>query len=134
MYKMIPAEIGGEPRMLNYSVAVMFAVEDRFGSLRAALAALDKGGKEGFEVLRFLAVAMANDGELARRELGEDPRPMLTESSVSARMSPADYAALFNAVLAAINAGYNRDVPDDEDGEVDLVLQELDEKKTKAGA
>ena len=39
-----------------------------------------------------------------------------------------------NAVIAAINAGYGREEPDEEAGETDLTLLEIEAKKTMAGA
>lgn len=134
MDRMTKAVINGTERNLNYSVAVMFDMTDKFGNIRAALETIAEESKEGFDALRWFAVAMANDGELCRRELGYDPRPMMEESDLSMRtMSPLEYASLQGAVVEAINRGYLREVTDGEEQEIDLGLEELQAKKVEAG-
>lgn len=133
MDRMVTAVIAGAERYLNYSIEIMFDMMDKFGTLQTALDAIQKDGKEAFEVVRWFAIRMANDGELCRREAGYDPLPMVQESDISLRMSPYDFETLRAAVVDAIGAGYRREI-EDEDKERDLGLEELNAKKAVAGA
>lgn len=132
MDRMITATINGEERPLNYSIEVMFNMTDKYGTISQALDIIEKGGKEGFEAVRWFAVQMANDGELCRRADGYEPRPMLTMESITPRIRPIDYEYLTAAVMEAISLGYKRETGKKE--EVDLGLAELNAKKAKAGA
>ncbi len=59
-------------------------------------------------------------------------KPLLSEKELSLRIQPLEYGELKDAVVRAITLGYRRDI-EEEDREIDLGLQELNEKKTKAG-
>ena len=126
------AMINGEERELNYSIEIMFRVNEKFGGVNQALKAIEGDTRDSVQAVRWFAVQLANDGELCRREAGNDPRKMLTIDDISMRMSPLDYMLLKNAVVNAIVAGYRREVNSTE--EVDLGLAEINEKKAPAGA
>lgn len=132
MEKCILAFFAGKQRPLHYSIATMFKVNEKFGSAEGALNELMKDDNEGFEVMRFLAVLMANDAELCRRAEGYDPIPMLTVDDVTTRMTPGEYVGLKNAISKAIGLGYRRE-NEEENDEVDLGLLEL-KKNSEAGA
>lgn len=132
MDRIVKAMIKGQERALNYSVEVMFAMMEKYGSIKTALELMEKNDKEGFEAVRWFAVAMANDGELCRREEGQEPLPMVKEKDVSIRMKPLEYKALREAVTEAIVLGYQREAEDPEE-ETDLGLAELEAKKEEAG-
>ena len=129
---MITATINGEERELNYSVEVMFNMTEKYGSISAALDIIEKGGKEGFEAVRWFAIQMANDAELCRRDAGYDPKPMLTADSITPRIRPIDLELLTADVVNAIALGYKRET--DQSEEVDVGLAELNAKKAEAGA
>lgn len=133
MDRMTTAEINGVKRCLNYSVAVMFDMVDKFGNIRAALDVLGGENKESFEAVRWFAVKMANDAELCRRDAGYDSQPMLSEDDISLRMSPLDYALLKEAVVNAISLGYAQETVSNGKKEIDLGLEELRAKKAEAG-
>ena len=132
MDNMIIAVINGEERPLNYSIEIMFKVNEKFGGVDKALSAIESDTPEAIQNVRWFAVELANDGELCRREAGYDPRKMLTMDDISMRMKPLEYVILKNAVVNAIIAGYHRETDSGED--VDLGLAELNEKKAQAGA
>ena len=132
MDNMITAMINGEERPLNYSIEIMFKVNEKFGGVNQALNAIEGDTLESVQHVRWFAVELANDGELCRREAGYDPRKMLTLDDISMRMKPLEYALLKSSVVNAIIAGYRREVDSGED--VDLGLAELNEKKAPAGA
>lgn len=132
MDAMITAVINGKIKPLHYSIEVMFAVNEKYGSVQNALDVLQHDNREGFDCLRYLAVAMANDAELCRRAEGYDSQPMTAPEEISTRMDPIMYIELKNAVTQAIGLGYKREL-DDENKETDLGLLEL-QKKEEAGA
>lgn len=134
MDRMIEVNIGGLKRYLNFSVEVMFDMEDAFGSLNAAMDMMKKGGREGFDTFKWFFIHMANDAELARREEGYDPMPMLKADDILTHLHPLEHMELVDAVVNAINAGYTRENAD-KDNDVDIGLEELRQKKTRnAGA
>lgn len=132
MDHMITAIIDGKERPLNYSVEIMFKVNEKFGGVNQALDVINSETKEGLDSLRWLAIELANDGELCRREKGLDHLPFLTPKDLSARMSPISYILLRGRVMDAIRAGYKRETENED--EIDLGLAELNEKKAPAGA
>ena len=131
MDKMITTKIGGKTRFLNYSVAVMFDMHDKFGTIQDALDLIAQDGRKSFEAVKWFAVQMANDAELCRRDEGYKPAPMTKESDISIRMSPLDYEELKSAVIDAITLGYHRETKNED--ETDLGLAELQRKKAAAG-
>lgn len=130
MDRMIEVNLGGERRYLNFSVEVMFDMEDVFGSLDAAMDLLKQNGREGFEAFQWFFIHMANDAELARRAEGYDPMPMLKADDILTHLHPLEYMELVGAVVNAINAGYTREKAG-KDNEVDIGLEELRQKKTR---
>lgn len=128
MDRMRIAVIKGEERELNYSVAVMFDMAEKFGNIRNAMDIISKDSMEGFEAVRWFAVKMANDAELCRRDAGYDHLPMLNDKDITPRIRPVDYELLKGAVVDAITLGYVRELKK-EDEETDLGLEELDAKK-----
>lgn len=132
MDHMITAEINGEERLLNYSIEVMFKVNDKFGGVNNALDAIEKDTRECVENVLWLLTELANDGELCRRSAGYDHKQMLSPEDISMRMSPLEYLLLKEKVIQAIFAGYGKETENEE--EVDLGLAELNEKKAPAGA
>lgn len=128
----VPAVIDGKDRLLNYSVEVMFRVVEKYGGVNQALDAIEKDTREAFEHLRWLAVELANDGELCRRMQGLEAHELLKAEEITTRMAPYDYVLLKGKVVEAIYAGYHRETESEE--EVDLGLAEINEKKAPAGA
>ena len=132
MDKMTYAVINGKETPLFYSVDVMFDVNDRFGDVRTAIETLDRDDKEAFEAVRWMAVRMANEAELIRREEGYDHETMLTEKDITPHMKVKAFAELKNKVADAIAIGYGQEIEEAEKKEVDLGLQEINSKKGKA--
>lgn len=128
MDKMIPVVIAGRERLLNYSIEVMFDVNEKFGSVNTLLDLMQQNTRDGFEATKWLVLRMANDGELCRRAEGYDAVPMLTNDDISTRIRPIDFAELVAAATDAVRLGYQRE-NQDEDQEVDIGLEELNAKK-----
>lgn len=131
MDKMYFAPIKGKFRPLNFSIDVMFDAAEKYGSMADAFDLIEKENRDGLNAIRWFILRMANDAELVRRQEGYDPEEILKDEDVKIE-SPAYYAIYKNAVLEAIRIGYTREVEDPKQ-EVDLVLQELNAKKEKAG-
>lgn len=133
MDRVVQVTIKGRLYTLNYSVAVMFDMADKYGDIQKALDALAQSDREGFDTLQWFLLKLSEDGELTRREEGYDPAPFLKAADISPRMKPLEYEELKGAVVDAITMGYHREVEADSE-EIDVGLQELNEKKEKAGA
>ena len=131
MDNMVTAFVNGHERPLNYSVEVMFKVNDKFGGVKNVLAAVEGETRESAESMFWLLAELVNDGELCRRAAGMTPAEMISIESISPRMKPFDYAVLKGQVISAVNAGYRKETESAE--EVDLGLAELLEKKAPAG-
>ena len=135
MDRMVSIAIKGETRYLNFSIAVMFDAVEKFGAVNTLLNLMQEDSVEGFKAVVWVLVHTANDGELVRRMQGYDKQTMLEETDFTLRMHPLEYAELKNAASKAVVAGYKREhLPGEDDEEYDLGLEELEQKKTKAGA
>jgi len=133
MDKMVKIELGGREVFLNYSMEVMFQVIEKYGAVKNALEKLEEDTREGFAVTKHLALLMAHDGELVRRTAGYDHSPFLAEEDVCVHMTPHEFSLFRESVVKAIAAGYGRETKS-ENEEVDVGLQQLQQKKTKAEA
>lgn len=131
MDRMVKTTINGEVYLLNFSIEVMFLMNEKFGNLDKALDILAQDDKEGFETVRWFAVNMANDGELCRRATGFSHRQMLGIDDISMRISPMELNLLRADITAAIVKGYNRENKEEVEQEVDLGLAELESKKAE---
>ncbi len=132
MDEMNSTPLKGKFRPLNFSIEVMFDAADKYGSMSKVFKLLEKENRESADVIKWFLLHMANDAELARRADGYDHDDMLTEEDIEIK-NPTFYRIYKQAVLRAIEIGYNREVEDSKE-EVDLGLQEIKEKKEKAGA
>lgn len=68
-----------------------------------------------------LVALLAEQGELARRAAGYDPRPILTAEQLEQMAAPCDLEALQTAAANAIALGYTRDFKPQEDVDLDLI-------------
>ena len=134
MDKTTIVRFGDRDYPLNYSIEVMFRMEERYKDITAALDTIAGGGRASFEAVKWFFTAMANDGELCRRAAGYDERPFLEEDSITERMSPKAFAALRDAVVEAIRRGYETEIANSSGQFIDLGLMEIQRKKTKAGS
>ena len=131
MDTMIYAVINGKVRPMHYSLEVMFAVHEKFGSLEAALELLEHDDRESFNAVRFMTTAMVNDAELCLRAEGYDHSPMMKEEDLGLRIKPFSYLALKKAISDTITMGYKQE-QENKNKETDLGLLEL-QKKEEAG-
>ena len=135
--KHIDFEFNNTTYALSFTAEALFTVYDKFGytsDILTTTKALEPS-VEGWKNCCWLAALMASQGELQRRHRGEDARRMITMEELRTGFMAADSIRLRKAVRAALEQGFQRDVPDtDESEEVNLVLLEREEAEKKAGA
>lgn len=127
--KAVKINLAGEERYLAFTGGAMFTIKDEFGGVSELLSAMSKDTREGYDVTCKAAEILAEQGELARRHMGHTPATILNAAEISDLTSPAEYAAVKNAIPVAIALGFGREI-ENEDEEVDLVLVELQKKTT----
>lgn len=135
--KHIDFEFNGTTYALSFTAEALFTLYDKFGCTSDILGATKIGEKslEGWKNLCWVAALLASQGELQRRNWGEDPKPMITMEQLRTGFMAADSLRLYNAVVEALNQGFHRDVPSpDADEEVNLVLLEREEAEKKQKA
>lgn len=122
-------ELAGVRYTLLFNAAAMFAFDDAFGGAGAYFEQSKGSGSAAFDAICRAGVLLSEQGELARRALGHESAPMLSEQLVRACATPADILRLRQSVISAVIAGFGREVAPEED--VDLGLIELEQKKGK---
>ncbi len=129
---MTQVTINGQKYELLYNGAAMFAMHDICGetSLTDAISAEGAGA---FETIARIGAELAKQGELFRRFMGEDERPILTAEEILATITPLGAIRLRSAIMTAITEGYKRSTAQ-ENKEIDLGLLELNRKKKQARA
>ena len=135
--KHIDFEFNGNTYALSFTAEALFTVYDKFGYSADILGATKilEPTVEGWKNLCWMAALMASQGELQRRNRGEDPKPMVTMEQLRTGFMAADSLRLRQAVKDALEQGFQRDVPPhDDDQEVNLVLLEREEAEKKAQA
>ena len=99
--------INGQKYELLYNGAAMFAVHDICGEV-SLTDAIRAEGAEAFEIIARIGAELAKQGELLRRFMGEDKRPILTAEEILATTTPIGAMHLRTAIMAAITEGYKR--------------------------
>ena len=135
--KHIDFEFNGTTYALSFTAEALFTVYDKFGYTSDILGTtkIMEPTQEGWKNLCWIAALMASQGELQRRNRGEDPRPMVTMEQLRTGFMAADSLRLRQAVRDALEQGFQRDVPSpDTDEEVNLVLLEREEAEKKQKA
>lgn len=126
--KAVKIALAGRERYLALTVEAMFQMEEIFGGTAELTDILMRNDRESFSAACKAAAILAEQGELARRHMGYEPGPLLSEEDAAATTDPAGLVALKAAVLSAITLGYGREIQPEND-EIDLGLAELNEQK-----
>lgn len=135
--KYIDFEFNGTTYALSFTAEALFTVYDKFGYTSDILGTTHvlEPSVEGWKNCCWLAALMASQGELQRRHRGEDAQRMISMEELRTGFMAADSVRLRQAVRAALEQGFERDVPaPDEEQEVNLVLLEREEAEKKATA
>ena len=129
----IPFEYNGRPFEAYCPAAAIFDIYEHFGAVGpvAEISHFDENTREGWAAACWILAEFARWGELHRRWLGEEPRDMLTVAELTLA-PPVEVPRLKLLIMETLAASFRREIPDDEDEERDLVLEELDgaQKKT----
>ena len=114
-----------------FNAAAYFAAAEKYPE-NGIVAAIAGQGPESFDALCWALAELAQQGELARRDMGYDSGEMLTVERVRRQLMPAQLPEAREIVLRAIAKGLKNGEGNDSD-EVDEVLAELaEQKKTDA--
>lgn len=127
--KTVKITLAGRECYLAFTGEAMFRIRDEYGGVSAALEAIKPDTREGLAAACKAAALLAEQGELARRHMGYDRGPIVDAEAIEATIQPGEIAALKTAIPAAFTLGFGREVKD-ENEEVDVVLLELNQKKT----
>lgn len=133
MDRMLKATFHQKTVYFCYTISVLFDAVEKFGTVQLALDMLQSDGKDAYDAVQWFAARLSQEGAVCRREMGYECPEILTEAEVSLRMPPVEFSLLREAVVEAVSLGYRREIPDGENQERDLGLEELNEKKEKAG-
>lgn len=128
---MTPVKFAGQTRYLNYSMAVLMDVDEKFGGVEMLLDALngEAEGVDRFQAFAWAFVRMANDGEQKIANDGYESLPPLREEDLPPQMQPITYSRLQQAMVDEITLAYNHEYTEEESKEIDLGLAELRKKK-----
>lgn len=122
MIQCIEVDLVGESYHLFYNVEAMFQLQEHFPE--DALDQIGENTKPALELSFTIFKLLAEQGELARRNMGYDPR---TFSELNLQvLTPADIVKLKNAIYCAITLGCERKVESLDD--MDLTLLEIKKK------
>ncbi len=127
--KAVKLILGGKTNYLAYNGDAMFDIQDMFGSAEELLEVIAPNTKAAFADLCKAVAVLAEQGELARRDLGHDPGRIYTAEEVQRFAMPEDIINMKKAIPQAITLGFGREV-EEENNEVDLTLVEIGQKKT----
>lgn len=92
---------------------------------------LTEATAEGWENCCWLYALFASQGELQRRAMGYDPRPMVAAQDLIRFALPSEVNGIRLAVVEALRLAFAADIPVSEDEEIDLVLQEREKEIKK---
>lgn len=127
--KTIEMKLRGNPVRLLCNNAAIFEMQDALG--KDLNAALNERGKKGVENLYTAALIMAEQGEAYRAYLGKERGKVIPREFLEIVLSPYEVLELKEKVFEAINAGYEREI-EEEEKEIDLGLLELKKKEGKS--
>lgn len=118
---------GGEKYWLVYTADAYFEINEKFGAdftdkLRA-------DNRMAYDTAVGCLSILAREGELARRYMGYEQKPMLTEETIRRTTLPKDIIEVKSSVLDCIIAGLRMEGNGDNSEPVDVGLLEY-EKKT----
>lgn len=120
-------EFDGCEYTLCYTGAAKFAIDEIIGGEDLSAALLPKT-VEGFERLCKAAAILSEQAELVRRYYGYDNAETLDAEQIMLLLPPTEQIDLYNAVMAAIILGCNREIAD-KDRTISLTRQRMLKKK-----
>jgi hypothetical protein len=122
--------VDGQELYLYFNGEALFSVRDAFGDARKMVDRILQDTREGLSDTCMAAAILAEQGELSRRAVRYEACHIVEADWLARAVGPRELPELKAAVVRAVELGFGREVKP-EDDEVDLDLQELDQKKTK---
>lgn len=113
---------------LFFNGEAYFRLRDMFGTENVFTVCLPVT-KEGFDNLCLGVSVLAEQGELARRSLNYDAGDIPSREYLQTALTPENMTKAYEAFNTALELGFGREIEDDEDKEIDLVLQEIQKKR-----
>lgn len=115
----------GSEYVLAVTAAALFAVYDQFGTgdVFEATGCMDPA-LDGWESCCRLAALLSEQGAAQRAYLHRPPVPTLDAEYLMRTASPTDALNLRRAIREAFCLGFAREITEDEDEEINLVLLE----------
>lgn len=121
-------EAGGREFTLRFTVQVMTEVEEVYGSIEKLQKVMEGDEKPTIAALDLITY-MANAGERH-----EGRKPTFTREWMAKNLSPKQMMKAKIMSQHAMLVGWRREVSEDEDMTIDVVLREVDEKNKKKEA
>ncbi len=120
-------DYGGVRYALAFTSDVMFDMMDMTGGDGNIVDLLRGADREAFKRVKTIAGMMAHAAAKRANYFGDTAQEI--DPELLEHLFPADYPGLREALTRAILLGYGREIPDDPDEEVDLVLNEIEKKE-----
>ena len=129
MNKLTDCKIGNITYHLLHNVAAMYDIRDAVGDGNI-IETIKPDTGAAFDALCKTFAIMADAGELERRRAGYDKGIIPTSDSIRESIMPYEITEAKLRVAQAIMVSYQREI-NEQDGEVDIGLQELEQAKKK---
>ncbi len=133
MDRLVNFDFSGRPYTAYCPAAAVFDIYEKWGvcSNIVETTGFFEDTRDGWDACCWLLAEFCRWGEILRRKAGHDPRPMLSVDELLLA-SPVDMPRLRLVVMDTLAAGFRREISDEGENEVDLVLQELEAAEKKA--
>ena len=120
----------GQEYILAATACALFTIYDEYGTgdIFAQTGCMEPSAM-GWETACRIAAMLSEQGELQRRALGRDKGEILDADILFRTASPVDALNVREAIREALRLGFSREVVEDEDQEVNLVLREREEEE-----
>lgn len=128
--KGVAFEYEGSKFRLALTAGALFDIYDELGFNSNILSFIDPPDADGWRNSCKMIEILSRYGEAQRKYLRQKSLPSLDASYILATAAPTDVRVIKDAIRAACSVGFRRDI-EEPTMEVDLVLQELEEKKTE---
>lgn len=130
--KLCKIDINGQTFRLCLNGAALFDIYDKFGTKGFVTDPIEGHTRKAFNATCWMFAKLAEQGELVRRHQGYDRQEIKMPEYFQTFFRPADVLTAREAIKTAVQVGFAREIPDEEDGEIDLGLQELKKKRNRA--
>ena len=100
--KAIKITLAGREVTLAFTGEAMFTIREKYGEVANAVSAYAPDTREAMDAAVEVAAILAEQGELARRAFGYDPREIVSAATIKATITPSEIYALKSAITTAI--------------------------------